>query len=195
MLCPHYLVAIFSIIGTSNRCAMAQLWSHSYADLLRARQLTTVPSAFALHMVECLSLSGLSDLNAVCMQVSGLTNIREIFTSLTQAPLLWARSMQTKPFLSPSALRLHCQHTSMHSSNVRCCTPLPMAAVWFAWSTWRYKSWNSAIMYSGLQIWMLWWHILCVNVSSFLPCSSTVQIWLTFISYDSYASPETIHDT
>jgi hypothetical protein len=41
----------------------------------------------------------------------------------------------------------------------------------------------------------LWWHILRVNVSSFSPRSTTVRIWLTFISHDSYASPETIHDT
>jgi hypothetical protein len=154
--CPHCLVAIFFITGTSNRCAMAQLWSHSYADLLHARRVTTAPSAFALHMVECMSLSGPSDLNEVCMQASGLTNLRDGSTSLTQTPLLWARSMQTKPFLSPSALQLHCQHTSMRRSNARCCTLPPTAAVGFAWLIWRYKSRSSPTMYSGSQIWTLW---------------------------------------
>lgn len=55
--CHRYLAVIFSIIGTSNPCAMVLLWSHNYADLLHARQVTTTPSASVLQMVEYLLLS------------------------------------------------------------------------------------------------------------------------------------------
>ena len=53
---------------------MAQLWSHSCADLLHARQVTTVPSASVLRLVEYLLLSEYRGLNGVCMQASEQTN-------------------------------------------------------------------------------------------------------------------------
>ena len=74
VLCHRCLAVMSSIIGTSSPCAMAQLWSHSCADLFHARQVTTVRFASVLQLVEYLLLFEYCNLNGVCMQASEQTN-------------------------------------------------------------------------------------------------------------------------
>jgi hypothetical protein len=74
VLCHRCLAVISSTIGISSLCAMAQLWSHSYAALLHARQVTTVRFASVLQLVEYLLLFEYRNLNGVCMQASEQTN-------------------------------------------------------------------------------------------------------------------------